>query len=64
MKNDREVDTLAAFVHGALAFGHMLGFLYNARRRNTPQTVIHLGALVFDCYATYTHVKDVVKEEK
>lgn len=55
---DKKVETLACFVHGALAFGHVLGALYNLQRTNHKTTVFHLGAAVFDCWATYEHAKE------
>lgn len=59
----KEVETLAAFVHGALAFGHALGLVYNARKGNKVEVVIHAGALAFDVYATVKHV-DSAKEDE
>lgn len=52
-----ELDILGAFVHGALSFGHALGVLYNLRRHNYKQAVIHGVALSYDFWATREHMK-------
>jgi hypothetical protein len=53
----RELDTLAVFVHGALAFGHALGLVYNVRRRNGWQSAAHAAALAFDLWACREHMR-------
>jgi len=58
VNNNQETETLAAFVHGALALGHLLGFIYNLRRRNFKSAGFHLSAFTFDLWATYIHWKD------
>lgn len=55
---DKKVETLACFVHGALAFGHLLGALYNLQRNNRKTVIFHVSAAVFDCIATYEHSKE------
>lgn len=61
MDERHEVDVLAGAVHGALAAGHALGAVYNIRRKNTFQAFVHIGALVFDLFCTYDHIKDARK---
>lgn len=63
MDTKKEVEVLAAFVHGALAFGHALGFMYNVRKGNKVESVIHAGALAFDLYATAKHVEATKENE-
>lgn len=58
MSNSKEVEVLSAFVHGALALGHLLGVLYNIRHRNWRTTVFHTAAFTFDLWATGEHYKD------
>lgn len=50
-----EMETLAAFVHGALAFGHVLGFIYNIRRRNRFDAFMHLCGVIYDGFALDRH---------
>lgn len=58
MDHEKETETLAAFVHGALALGHLLGFLYNLRRNNWKSAGFHLSAFTFDLWATFIHWRD------
>ena len=39
--NEKEIQTLAAFVHGALAGLHTLGAVYNFKRKNYTAAMIH-----------------------
>jgi len=55
----RELELLAAFVHGALAFGHALGLVYNVRRRQWVDAAAHAAALIYDTRATVKHARDV-----
>ncbi len=56
MRDDLEI--LAAFVHGALAFGHALGLVYNLRRRQWIDSAIHTAALIYDTRAAVLHARD------
>lgn len=49
----------AAFVHGVLAFGHVLGVLYNAGKGQYGRAALHAGAGVFSAHAAYQHSKEV-----
>lgn len=51
----RPIEELAAFVHGALAAGHLLGLVYNLRRRKWDDATIHGAAMVYDTIAAYKH---------
>lgn len=55
MKERKELEILACFVHGALAALHALGALYNARRRNHTDTAIHALVFVYDAHAAFKH---------
>lgn len=49
-KNDKkDIETLAAFVHGALTTLHTLGVIYNYKNKNYSATFIHLAVGVWDC---------------
>lgn len=52
-----ELDTLAVFVHGLTAFGHLLGVVYNFRksRRVDRDVIIHAAALVYDVHSAIKH---------
>src|SRR4051812_41183497 len=52
-----EVHVLAAFVHGALTALHLLGLVYNLRRRHPVQTALHVGGVVFSAHAVRHHLK-------
>lgn len=51
----RELEILAASVHGALAALHALGAIYNARNRNWRWAAFHAAAAVLDTYAVVRH---------
>jgi hypothetical protein len=57
MNGERELETLAVFVHGLTAFGHALGVVYNYRkaRRVDLDVVIHAAALLYDVRAAVKH---------
>ena len=63
-----ELETLAVFVHGALAFGHALGAA-NAVQVTGRQWYrdvdfwMHAGFVVYDGYATAKHLKRVRREK-
>lgn len=57
MRDERELETLAAAVHGALATLHLLGFLYNVRRGNAFDTVVHGITAIYDINAVRIHRK-------
>ena len=53
----RELEILAAVVHGGLAFGHALGLFYNVKRKNRLDAVVHGAALAYDVWAVYKHAR-------
>lgn len=58
-KHEREMETIAVFVHGALASLHLLGMIYNWRKGNKIDTVAHCLAAGYDVYATQKHMRRV-----
>jgi hypothetical protein len=58
-KAERQMAELGVFVHGVLASFHLLGLVYNVRRKNWPETVAHSAALTFDAYAVRKHIRQV-----
>ncbi|MBC8410357.1 MAG: hypothetical protein H8E12_16795 [Rhodobacteraceae bacterium] len=56
MAAKKEIDTIAAFVHGALFGLHMLGLVYNLKRRNYLYSAIHAAVAVFDAVSTAKHL--------
>lgn len=55
MKKREEVEALAAYVHGALAFGHALAAIFNWKRGNRKQAAFHLIVAGVDTYAATQH---------
>jgi hypothetical protein len=50
-----ELHALACFVHGALTALHVLGMVYNCRRRNWWDVVAHLAAAGYDARSVRHH---------
>lgn len=55
----KELQLFAGVVHGFLAFGHLLGILYNARRGNKLDTAIHGIGFCYDVRCAHKHYKAV-----
>lgn len=57
VSDEREIETLAVFVHGALAFGHVLSLVYNLRRarRVDLDVIAHGLAAIYDVAAARKH---------
>lgn len=58
----RELHIMAAFVHGMLATLHTIGTIYNFRRKNRLDAVIHSVAAIYSVRAVKNHIQ--TKEEK
>lgn len=58
MSARREIHSLAAFVHGALAALHTLGALYNARKGNRWQAFVHVAGIAFSVQSVIHHVQE------
>lgn len=54
---EREMQILAAFVHGTLCSMHLLGLVYNLRRRNGFDSTVHALGVIYDSVSTYKHIK-------
>lgn len=57
--NDREIETLAVFVHGAAAGLHALGFFFNARRGQKFDAAVHALVFVYDVVAVVKHARRI-----
>jgi hypothetical protein len=57
--NDRQLQVLSVFVHGALTFGHLLGIAYNWKRRNWFDVTAHTAAATYDIWATHKHLTNL-----
>lgn len=55
VKADRQLQELGVFVHGVLAGLHLLGFMYNLRRRNWGDVMAHGAATAYDMWAVTKH---------
>jgi hypothetical protein len=53
----KEVEVLASFVHGALASLHALGAVFNIRRGNKADAMIHIFVFLYDLWATHEHTR-------
>ena len=56
-RHDNQVEVLAVFVHGALTALHLLGAVYNARKRNWLDVTAHTVAAGYDVWAVTKHVR-------
>lgn len=56
-RDTEELEVLAMTIHGALALGHLVGVVYNYRRKNWRVTWAHITALVFEVFCVYHHWK-------
>lgn len=59
MKGDRQLQELGVFVHGILTGLHILGVVYNLRRRNYLDAAAHAGAAAYDAYAVSKHMRSL-----
>lgn len=55
---------LGCFVHGVLVFGHAVGAVYNAKRGNKYQAMLHFGVAGYDLWAVGQHMKGLHDGEK
>lgn len=56
---NRDLHVYGAAVHGFLIFGHVLGVIYNLKRGNNKQAVLHAGVGLYDCWAVNEHAKEL-----
>lgn len=56
MHNDsHDMHTTGAFIHGCLVMLHLIGVLYNAKRRNKADVVVHTLALAYSVRSMLHH---------
>lgn len=58
MKEKQSLNSLAGFVHGVLFLGHSLAIIYNHKRGNHKQSLLHIGIVCFELWAMVIHIKD------
>lgn len=61
-KTRRELHVLATFVHGVLCSFHVLGALYNYKRRNYKQAALHVAVAGYDAWAVAHHHQEAKNE--
>lgn len=59
MAKNPEVHLLASFVHGCLSGLHLLGVVYNIRRKNKFDIAAHVLGVAYSVHATAHHIKCV-----
>lgn len=57
IRAERQLDELGVFVHGALCALHLLGLVYNLRRRNKVDTLVHGAAAAYDGWSAVKHLR-------
>ena len=57
MPRRKEIDNIAAFVHGSLFSLHMLGLVYNLKKKNYLYSAIHAAVGIFDVVGTMRHLE-------
>mgnify|MGYP001581070789 CR=1 FL=1 len=55
MDDRKDLHFMAGMVHTALFCGHIVGVVYNLKRKNAPQTLIHGLVALFDLYCINDH---------
>jgi hypothetical protein len=58
-RSDQQLQELGVFVHGALTFGHLLGIVYDIKRRNWFDVSAHMAAATYDIWATRKHIHNL-----
>jgi hypothetical protein len=59
LERNAELERLCVFTHGALCVLHLLGVVYNIRRKNYFDVTAHSVAFVYDLYAATNHMKGI-----
>lgn len=59
MKKEAELQSLALVVHTVLCAFHALGIIYNFRRGNKRDVLIHSAAFAYDAHSAHKHFKAV-----
>lgn len=58
MTRHQELEKLAMFVHGMLAGLHLLGVVYNVKRKNYLDVTAHAAAFIYDIHAASKHSRN------
>lgn len=56
---DKDTERLAVFVHGTLAALHLLGIVYNVRKKNWLDVAAHTAACAYDTHAALHHQRKI-----
>ena len=56
--SSKDTHQMAIFVHGALAALHLLGTVYNLKRRHRWQTVAHVAGVAFSAHSAVYHIRE------
>lgn len=59
MRKTNQLEELASVVHGALSALHLLGIIYNLRRKRWPDLILHSIAFGYDIHSMNKHLKDI-----
>jgi len=62
-KSEYELHILGTYVHGVLSAFHTLGIVYNYRKGNKMDVLIHSLALGYDTYSVWKHYKTMSRLE-
>lgn len=54
-----QLEEMAIFIHGVLFSFHVLGVIYNLRRRNKLDVVAHSCAAFYDAHAVAHHLASI-----
>ena len=57
-KMSKELHVLAAYVHGALTALHAIGIVYNYKKGNRMDVLIHALAMAYDAKSVYHHYNE------
>jgi len=57
MKPESHIETLAIFVHGALAALHVLSAAHNVKKKNWLDVAAHSAAIIYDTWAVVKHMQ-------
>lgn len=63
MNTRRELEILAAFVHGILMFGHLLAILFHCRKKHWNHACVHALAAFYDLCSIIMHYREAGREE-
>lgn len=62
--SEQQLQYLGIFVHGVLSGLHILGIVYNAKRRNWLDVTAHGGAALYSGWAVAKHMQALEESRK